>query len=97
MSQVDRVARYLSGQSAHTMCERSWIRVPVGPCAFSSPVTFAGQCVCVGGGLGGGLRACAFSSPVTFGGQCVCVWVGGWGGGLRAAKQMSQGRKKHMA
>ena len=25
------------------MCERSWVRVPVGPCAFSSPVTFCGS------------------------------------------------------
>ena len=25
------------------MCERSWVRVPVGPCAFSSPVTFGGS------------------------------------------------------
>ena len=41
MSQVDHIARELSGQSAHTMCERSWVRVPIGPCAFSSPVTFA--------------------------------------------------------
>ena len=26
------------------VCERSWVRAPVGPCAFSSPVTFGGQC-----------------------------------------------------
>ena len=25
------------------VCERSWVRVPVGPCAFSSPVTFGGS------------------------------------------------------
>ena len=25
------------------MCEGSWVRVPVGPCAFSSPVTFGGS------------------------------------------------------
>ena len=25
------------------MCERSWVRVPVGPCAFSFPVTFGGS------------------------------------------------------
>ena len=37
------MARWLSGQSARTVCERSWIRVPVGPCAFSSPVTFGGS------------------------------------------------------
>ena len=24
-------------------CERSWVRVPVGQCAFSSPVTFGGS------------------------------------------------------
>ena len=27
----------VSGQSARTVCERSCVRVPVGPCAFSSP------------------------------------------------------------
>ena len=43
LSQVDRVARWLSGRSARTVCERSWVRVPVGPCAFSSPVTFGGS------------------------------------------------------
>ena len=25
------------------VCKRSWVRVPVGPCAFSSPVTFGGS------------------------------------------------------
>ena len=25
------------------VCERSWVRVSVGPCAFSSPVTFGGS------------------------------------------------------
>ena len=25
------------------MCEGSWVRVPVKPCAFSSPVTFGGS------------------------------------------------------
>ena len=37
------MARLLSGQSARTVCERPWVRVPVGPCAFSSPVTFGGS------------------------------------------------------
>ena len=37
------MARKLSGQSVRTVCERSWVRVPVGPCAFSSPVTFGGS------------------------------------------------------
>ena len=32
-----------SGQSARTVCERSWVRVPVGSCAFSSPMTFGGS------------------------------------------------------
>ena len=27
------------GKSARTVCERSWVRVPVGSCSFSSPVT----------------------------------------------------------
>ena len=31
------------GLSARTVCERSWVRVPVEPCAFSAPVTFGGQ------------------------------------------------------
>ena len=30
---------WLGGQSARMVCERSMARVPVGPCAFSSPVT----------------------------------------------------------
>ena len=25
------------------VCERSWVRLPVGPCAFSSPMTFGGS------------------------------------------------------
>ena len=33
----------VSGQSAHTVCEMSCVRVSVGPCAFSSPVTFGGS------------------------------------------------------
>ena len=37
VSQVDRVARYLSGQRARTVCGGSWVRVPVGPCAFFLP------------------------------------------------------------
>ena len=28
-----------SEYSHRGLCERSWVRVPVGPCAFSSPVT----------------------------------------------------------
>ena len=43
LSQVDPVARKLSGVSARTVCERSWVRVPVGPCAFSSSVIFGGS------------------------------------------------------
>ena len=39
MSQVDSVAQSFSGQSARTMCKRSWGPVPVGLYAFSSPVT----------------------------------------------------------
>ena len=38
---VDHVARQVSAQSARTVCARSWVRVPVGPCAFSSSVTHA--------------------------------------------------------
>ena len=30
----------VSGQNARSVCERSWVRVPVGPCTFSSPVTY---------------------------------------------------------
>ena len=37
---------------SRTVCERSWVRVLAGPCAFSSPVTFGGQC-----GSAFGLRA----------------------------------------
>ena len=40
MSQVDRVAQ------CSQVFERFWIRVPVGPCAVSSSVTFGGS-VCV--------------------------------------------------
>ena len=29
--------------SARTVCDRSWVRVKVGPCAFSSPVTYTPQ------------------------------------------------------
>ena len=32
------------------VCEKSWVRVPVGPCALSSPVTFGGSVwVCCSG------------------------------------------------
>ena len=31
------------GLSARTVCERSWVRVPFGPCAFFSPLTFGGS------------------------------------------------------
>ena len=37
------MAQSFSGQSARTVCERSWVRVSVGPCAFSSPVVFGGS------------------------------------------------------
>ena len=33
------MARWLNDQTARTVCERSWVRVPVGPGAFSSPIT----------------------------------------------------------
>ena len=39
LSQVDCVVRWLSGQSGRTVSERSWVRVLVRPCAFSSPAT----------------------------------------------------------
>ena len=46
LSQVVRVARWLSGQSARTVCERSRVRVPVGSCAFFFPVTFRSHVGC---------------------------------------------------
>ena len=36
------LARFARGPGFESR-ERSWIRVPVGPCAFSSPVTFGGS------------------------------------------------------
>ena len=44
MSKDDRVAPSLSWQSARTVSEKPWVRVPVGPRFFSSPMTFGGQC-----------------------------------------------------
>ena len=62
VSLVDRVARYLSWLE----CKRSWVRVSVGSCTFSSPVTFGGS-VCV--------RARAASSKGTFGSVPAWFWA----------------------
>ena len=35
------------GQSAHTVCERSWVQVTEGPCDFSSPVTQVNKKKCL--------------------------------------------------
>ena len=42
-------------------CKRSWVRVSVGSCAFSSPATFGGQC-----GFVVGLRAAKRTVPARF-------------------------------